>query len=128
MDFASKSTSSAQKFETQVATPTSRQAWFYTQWTVERADPTHLALKVSSKIMEVDDGDAEVLRVEKEERNGYPKGVMEDKVMEEVVLPLPIIENETQHVISNMLDCEELFGESKAIVVKIMAMGGVRRT
>ena len=78
--------------------------------------------------MEVDDGDAEVLRVEMEERNGYPKGVMEDKVMEEVVLPLPIIENETQHVISNMLDCEELFGESKAVVVKIMAMGGVRRT
>ena len=40
---------------------------------------------------------------------------MEDKVVEE-------IEDETQHVISNMLDCEEVFGESIIVVVKAMLM------
>ena len=38
-----------------------------------------------------------------EEGNGNPEGVMENKVVEEIVLPLPISEDETQHDISNML-------------------------
>ena len=123
LDLASKFAGSTQrltKFETQVVAPSSRQAWFHTPWTVERANPTHLAYNPSSKPTEVDDGDVEVLRVEMEEGNGNFEGVMEDKVVEEIVLPLPIIEDETQHVISNMLDCEEVFGESNTAVVKVM--------
>ena len=68
----------------------------------------------------VDDGDVEVLRVEMKERNGTFEGVLEDEVMEEIVLPLPIIEDETQHFISYMLDCEEVFGESSIVVVKVI--------
>jgi hypothetical protein len=58
------------KFETQVATPSSWQAWFQTLWTIERAHPTHLAYNLSSKPTKVDDGGAKVLRVEMEEGNG----------------------------------------------------------
>ena len=49
----------------------------------------------------VDDGDAKILRVE-----------MEDKVVAEIMLPPSIIDDETRHVITNMLDCVELSGES----------------
>ena len=45
--------------------------------------------------MEVDDGDDKVLRVEIEEGNGNLEGVLEDEVVEEIVFPLPIIEDET---------------------------------
>ena len=99
------------KFETQVATPSSQQAWFHTPWTIERADPTHLMYKLSSKPTEVDDGNVEVLRVEMDEGNGNLKGVLQNKFVKEIVLPLPIIGDETQHIISNMLDYEEVFGE-----------------
>ena len=33
------------KFETQVASPSSRQAWFHTPWIVEIANPCYLAYK-----------------------------------------------------------------------------------
>jgi hypothetical protein len=56
------------KFATQIVVPSSKQAWFHTQWNVERTNPTHLVYKLSSKAMEVDDGDVEVLRAEMEER------------------------------------------------------------
>ena len=42
--------------------------------------------------------------------------------MEDILLPLPIIEDEKQHVISNMLDSEELFGESNIAIVKFIPM------
>ena len=48
------------------------------------------------------------------------EGVLEDVVMKDILLLLPIIEDETWHVISNMLDCEEVFGESSTTVVKVM--------
>ena len=41
--------------------------------------------------MEVDDGSVEVLRAEMEEENGNFKGVIENEVGEEIVIPLPII-------------------------------------
>ena len=44
------------KFETQVVAPFSWQAWFHTPWTVERANPTHLAYNLSGKPTIVDDG------------------------------------------------------------------------
>lgn len=40
--------------------------------------------------------------------------------MEEIVLPLPIIEDETRQFISNMLDCGEVFGESNTTVMKVL--------
>ena len=70
--------------------------------------------------MEVDDGDDKVLRAEIEEGNGNLEGVLEDEVVEEIVFPLPIIEDETWPIISNMLDYEEVFGESSTTVVKVM--------
>ena len=54
-----------------------------------------------------------------EEGNGNPEGVMENKVVEEIVLPLPISEDETQHDISNMLYYEELLGGSKTAIMKL---------
>lgn len=57
----------------------------------------------------VDDGDAKILRVE-----------MEDKVVAEIMLPPSIIDDETRHVITNMLDCVELSGESNTSIVKVM--------
>ena len=68
----------------------------------------------------MDDGHVEVLRVEIEERNENYEGSLEDEVIEEFVLPLPIIEDKTQHVISNMLDCEEVYEESNTAIMKIM--------
>ena len=68
----------------------------------------------------MDDGDAKVSRDEMEKGNQDCEGLMEDKVVEEVVLPLPITEDESQHVISNMLDCEEVFGESNIVVINFM--------
>jgi hypothetical protein len=56
------------------------------------------------------------LRFEIEEGNEIYEGVLEDKVMEEIVFPLPIIEDETLHLISNMSDNVEarveVFGQS----------------
>ena len=43
----------------------------------------------------MDDGDAVVLRVEMKEGNGNFEGIMEDKVVKEIVLPLPSIKEET---------------------------------
>ena len=90
------------KFETQVIAPSSRHAWFHTPWIVERDDPTHVTYNLSREPTEVDDGDAEVLRVEMEEGNGNFEGVMEDKVMDDILLPLPNNEDEKQQVISNI--------------------------
>ena len=42
--------------------------------------------------------------------------------MEEIMLPLPIIEDETWHVISNILDFEEVNGGSNIVVVKVMML------
>ena len=57
-----------------------------------------------------------------EEGNGNSDGVLEDDIMEEIVLPLPIIEDETQHVISNILYCEEVPKKSNIAIVKFMPM------
>ena len=38
------------------------------------------------------------------------------------MLPLPIVEDETRHFISNMLDCEEVSAKSDITVVKVMLM------
>jgi hypothetical protein len=62
-----------------------------TLWIVERTYPTPLAYNPSSKPTMVDDGDAKVLRVDMEEGNENFEGILEDKVMEEIVLPPPII-------------------------------------
>jgi hypothetical protein len=43
----------------------------------------------------VDNGDAKVLMVEMEEGNGNSESVLDDEVEEKIVLPLPIIEDET---------------------------------
>ena len=91
------------KFETQAVAPSSMQTWYHTLWTLEQTKLTHQEYKLSSMPMKVDDGDAKILRVEMEEGIGNSKGVLEDKVMEEIVLPLPTIEDETRHDISNML-------------------------
>ena len=65
------------KFETQVTTPSSRQAWFHIVLNVERDGPTHLAYKLSSMPTEMDDGNVEVFRPDMEEGNRNSKGVME---------------------------------------------------
>ena len=77
------------KFKTHVVAPSSWQAWFHTSWTIERADPTHLAYNPSNKLMKVEDGNAEVLRVEMKEGNGNFEGVMND-----ILFFLPIIEDD----------------------------------
>lgn len=68
----------------------------------------------------MDDGDAEVLKVEKEDGDGNYEDVLRDESVEEIELLLPIIEDETRQVISNMLDCEEVFEEPNTATVKIM--------
>lgn len=72
----------------------------------------------------MDDGDAKTLRarlrVEMEEINENFEGIMEDKVVAEIMLPLSIIDDVTRHVITNMLDCVELSGESNTSIVKVM--------
>ena len=85
-------------------------------------DAIHLVNKLGNNPTEVDDGNVEVLRVKMEEGNGNFEGFLEDKVVEEIVLPLPVFEDETRQVISNMLDCEEVFGESNVVVVKVTLM------
>jgi hypothetical protein len=50
------------------------------------------------------------------------KGVLQNKFVKEIVLPLPIIGDDTQHVISNMLDYEEVFGESTVTNMKVVPM------
>lgn len=58
----------------------------------------------------MDDGDVEVLRGEMEKKEWKPWGFFKDKIVEDIILPLPIIKDETQHVMwlmSKMLDCEE---------------------
>ena len=37
------------------------------------------------------------------------------------MVPLPIIEDYTRRVISNMLDCEKVFGESNIVIVKVIS-------
>jgi hypothetical protein len=59
-------------------------------WTIEKGNPIHLVYNLSRKPTKVDDGDAKVSRAKMEEGNRNSGGVMEDKVVEEVVLPLPI--------------------------------------
>ena len=49
--------------------------------------------------MEVDDGNAKVLRVEMKEKKGNYEGVMEDKVMEVIVFLLPIIDDEIRWIL-----------------------------
>ena len=56
------------------------------------------------------------------EGNGNFEGIMEDKVVKEIVLPLPNIKEETWHVIYNMLDCEEMSRETSTTIVKGMPM------
>ena len=58
------------------------------------------------KPMDVDDGVVEVLRVETKAGNENFEGVLKDKVMEDILLPLPIIEDKKRHDYSNMLDCD----------------------
>ena len=41
-------------------------------------------------------GDAKVLRVEMKEGNGNSEGILKDEVVDEIVLPPPIIEDEAQ--------------------------------
>ena len=36
------------------------------------------------------------------------------------MLPLPIIEDEPSHVTPNVLDCEEVFGESSPTILRVM--------
>ena len=73
----------------------------------------------------MDNDDAKVLMVEMEEGNENFEGVLDDEVEEKIVLLLPIIEDETRHVTSNMLDCEEVFGEFSVINCESYANGGV---
>lgn len=42
--------------------------------------------------------------------------------MEETMLPLHINEDETRQVISNMLDGEEVYGESNIAIMKVTLM------
>ena len=90
--------------------------------TVQRTDPTHLAYNPSSKPISVCDGDVEVLKVEMDRGNGNYEDILEDEAVEEIVLPLPIIKDETQQVTSNMMDYEEVFGESSIAIVKVVPM------
>ena len=55
LDLTSKCACSTHEsnFDTQITTPSSHQACFHTLWTVERADPTHLAYEPSNKPKEV---------------------------------------------------------------------------
>lgn len=65
---------------------------------------------LSHKPTKVDNGDIEVLSdIEMEKHNGNLEGALKDKIKEEIILPLPIIKDETQHVVSKMLDCENCF-------------------
>ena len=50
------------------------------------------------------------------------EGTLEDEIVEEIVLLLPIIEDETWRIILNLLDCEEVYGESSIAIVKFMPM------
>ena len=59
-------------------------------WAIERANPTHVVYKTSSKPTEVDDLDVEILRAKMEKRDENSKGLLEDRVVEEIVLPPPI--------------------------------------
>ena len=72
-----------------------KHAWLHAPWTIERANTTHLGYNPSSKPTTVDNGDAKVLMVEMEEGNGNSESVLDDEVEEKIVLPLPIIEDET---------------------------------
>ena len=55
-------------------------------------------------------------------KNRNFKGILEDKVVEETMLPLHINEDETRQVISNMLDGEEVYGESNIAIMKVTLM------
>ena len=66
----------------------------------------------------MDYGEVEVLSVEMEEGMETHGVFREDKVMKEIVLR--VIEDETWQSISNMLDCEEVFGEYNTTFMKVM--------
>lgn len=56
-----------------------------------------------------------------ENTNENFEDILEDEVVEEIALPLPVMEDETRHFISTMMACE-VSGENSTTIMKVVLM------